>query len=95
MQQKISKEELILQLSTAINQFAKRQMTWFRKMEKEEIKINWIDKDADYQNLIKGIELFINLSNKIASCLLLGKTHASLLSKLLDSLKPLSLGDIK
>ena len=55
LQQKISKEELILQLSTAINQFAKRQMTWFRKMEKEEIKINWIDKDADYQNLIKDL----------------------------------------
>ena len=39
LQNKISKEELILQLSTAINQFAKRQMTWFRRMEKEGVKI--------------------------------------------------------
>ncbi len=30
-------------LNTAIHQFAKRQMTWFRKMEREGIKINWID----------------------------------------------------
>ncbi|MEI8137781.1 MAG: tRNA (adenosine(37)-N6)-dimethylallyltransferase MiaA [Bacteroidota bacterium] len=52
LQQKISKKELILQLSTAINQFAKRQMTWFRKMEKEGVKINWIDKNADSQNLL-------------------------------------------
>jgi tRNA dimethylallyltransferase len=30
------------QLNTAIHQFAKRQMTWFRKMEREGHKINWI-----------------------------------------------------
>lgn len=30
-------------LNTAIHQFAKRQMTWFRKMEKEGIMIHWID----------------------------------------------------
>ena len=30
-------------LNTAIHQFAKRQMTWFRKMEKEGAKIYWID----------------------------------------------------
>lgn len=39
----ISYETLFEQLNTAIHQFAKRQMTWFRKMEKEGVKINWID----------------------------------------------------
>jgi tRNA dimethylallyltransferase len=39
----ISREELFIQLQTAIFQFAKRQMTWFRKMEKEGIDIHWIE----------------------------------------------------
>jgi len=30
-------------LNTAIHQFAKRQMTWFRRMERQGIKIEWID----------------------------------------------------
>ena len=30
-------------LETAIHQFAKRQMTWFRGMERRGIKINWLD----------------------------------------------------
>jgi tRNA dimethylallyltransferase len=30
-------------LNTAIHQFAKRQMTWFRKMEREGSTIHWID----------------------------------------------------
>ncbi len=34
---------MVKQLNVAIHQFAKRQMTWFRKMEREGIKINWID----------------------------------------------------
>jgi tRNA dimethylallyltransferase len=30
-------------LNSAIHKFAKKQMTWFRKMEKEGIRIIWID----------------------------------------------------
>jgi tRNA dimethylallyltransferase len=30
------------QLATAIHQFAKRQMTWFRGMERRGIEIEWI-----------------------------------------------------
>lgn len=56
LQNKISKEELIIQLSTAINQFSKRQMTWFRKMEKEGIKINWIDKGTEIKEILKDLE---------------------------------------
>ena len=31
------------QLATAIHQFAKRQMTWFRGMERSGIKIHWVE----------------------------------------------------
>ncbi|MCF0207199.1 MAG: tRNA (adenosine(37)-N6)-dimethylallyltransferase MiaA [Bacteroidales bacterium] len=43
LQGKINYEELFSQLNSAIHQFSKRQMTWFRKMERGGIKINWID----------------------------------------------------
>lgn len=39
----ISYEEMFNKLNISIHQFAKRQMTWFRKMEREGVKINWID----------------------------------------------------
>ena len=35
--------EMFSQLEIAIHQFAKRQMTWFRGMERRGFKINWID----------------------------------------------------
>ena len=35
--------DMYQKLNSAIHSFAKRQMTWFRKMEKEGIVINWID----------------------------------------------------
>ncbi len=40
---KMSKDEMVKKLETAIHQFAKRQMTWFRRMERKGIKIHWID----------------------------------------------------
>jgi tRNA dimethylallyltransferase len=40
---KISRSDLYTQLNIAIRQFAKRQMTWFRRMERNGIKIHWID----------------------------------------------------
>ena len=36
-------DEMVRQLEIAIHQFAKRQMTWFRGMERRGIQINWID----------------------------------------------------
>jgi tRNA dimethylallyltransferase len=39
---KINMEEFIKGLTIAIQQYAKRQMTFFRKMEKNEIVIHWI-----------------------------------------------------
>lgn len=39
----ISHNDMFQRLNSAIHQFAKRQMTWFRRMEKKGVKINWID----------------------------------------------------
>lgn len=36
-------DEMVSQLEIAIHQFAKRQMTWFRGMERRGIQIHWID----------------------------------------------------
>lgn len=36
-------ETMVERLQTAIHQFAKRQMTWFRGMERKGIEIEWID----------------------------------------------------
>jgi tRNA dimethylallyltransferase len=40
---KLSYEEMVRQLEIAIHQFAKRQMTWFRGMERRGATIHWID----------------------------------------------------
>jgi tRNA dimethylallyltransferase len=40
---KLNYDDMVHDLETAIHQFAKRQMTWFRGMERKGIKINWID----------------------------------------------------
>lgn len=39
----ISFEEMCRQLETAIHQFAKRQMTWFRGMQRRGFTIHWIE----------------------------------------------------
>ncbi len=43
LQGALSYEEMRLQLATAIHQFAKRQMTWFRGMERSGIRIHWVE----------------------------------------------------
>ncbi len=47
-----SKEDLYNQLFIAIRQFAKRQETWFRMMEKKGVKINWLE-PADKESRIR------------------------------------------
>lgn len=44
LKEEINYDEMFLKLNTAIHAFAKRQLTWFRKMEREGVKINWIDR---------------------------------------------------
>ncbi|MGV8136873.1 MAG: tRNA (adenosine(37)-N6)-dimethylallyltransferase MiaA [Mangrovibacterium sp.] len=43
LQGKLSYREMFSELETAIHQFAKRQMTWFRKMERQGTLIGWLD----------------------------------------------------
>jgi tRNA dimethylallyltransferase len=52
---KLSYDEMFQKLNTAIHQFSKRQMTWFRKMEREGIKIDWLN-GADFETAGKLIE---------------------------------------
>jgi tRNA dimethylallyltransferase len=43
LQEKITREEMFRTLSTRIHQFAKRQETWFRRMERNGVRIHWIE----------------------------------------------------
>ena len=53
-------EEMFHQLETAIHQFAKRQMTWFRGMERRGFTIHWLDATLPME---EKIEQIINLIN--------------------------------
>ena len=46
LHKKISYDTMVERLNTAINQFSKRQMTFFRRMEKWGMTIHWIDSDT-------------------------------------------------
>jgi tRNA dimethylallyltransferase len=48
-------EKMITQLEIAIHQFAKRQMTWFRGMERRGFKIHWIDASLPMEEKIQKI----------------------------------------
>jgi tRNA dimethylallyltransferase len=53
-------EEMFHQLETAIHQFAKRQMTWFRGMERRGFTIHWLDATLPME---EKVEQIINLIN--------------------------------
>ena len=53
-------EEMFHQLETAIHQFAKRQMTWFRGMERRGFVIHWLDATLSME---EKVERIINLIN--------------------------------
>ncbi len=52
---KLAYNEMFRRLNTAIHQFSKRQMTWFRRMEKQGFEINWIDGNLDMSEKIAFI----------------------------------------
>jgi len=53
-------DEMFANLNIAIHQFAKRQMTWFRRMERNGIKIHWLDVNLpDEQKLEMTCELLM------------------------------------
>ena len=56
---KITYDEMVSSLEIAIHQFAKRQMTWFRGMERRGFKINWIDYNLSTSDKVsKILELY-------------------------------------
>lgn len=55
----INYETMFEQLNIAIHQFAKRQMTWFRKMEKEGFVIHWLDGFLPMEEKIKQAMILI------------------------------------
>lgn len=52
-------DEMFAGLEIAIHQFAKRQMTWFRGMERRGLKIHWIDADLPIDKKLSEIERII------------------------------------
>lgn len=52
---KLPYDRMVRDLETAIHQFAKRQMTWFRGMERRGIKIHWIDGELPMQEKVASV----------------------------------------
>ena len=53
-----SEQDLFDKLFIAIRQFAKRQETWFRMMEKKGVKITWLDAASKEERLSQAIKIF-------------------------------------
>ena len=58
----MSYDDMVSRLEIAIHQFAKRQMTWFRGMERRGISIKWLPAPQTEEEMQKTIELIINNS---------------------------------
>lgn len=53
LQGKLDYEEMAEKLKTAIQQFAKRQLTWFRRWERQGAQIHWLKNEKEAKELIK------------------------------------------
>ena len=60
-----SKEELFEGLFIAIRQFAKRQETWFRMMEKKGVEIHWLEPGSKVERINEACTL---IKNTVVSC---------------------------
>ncbi len=56
----LSYEEMFGELETAIHQFAKRQMTWFRGMERRGMQIHWLEATLPTDEKVKRIKELLN-----------------------------------
>ena len=52
---RLTYEEMVCQLEIAIHQFAKRQMTWFRGMERRGCTIHWLDATLEMEEKVRQI----------------------------------------
>lgn len=53
-------KEMFDKLEVAIHQFAKRQMTWFRRMERNGFKIHWLDGHMPLEEKLERSMVIIN-----------------------------------
>lgn len=60
----ISYDQMVHDLEIAIHQFAKRQMTWFRGMEKRGIPIHWLPYDMPSDLFINEVKKLYTESNQ-------------------------------
>jgi tRNA dimethylallyltransferase len=56
---KLTYDEMVSDLEIAIHQFAKRQMTWFRGMEKKGVKINWLDANMPLDEKVNRVMVLL------------------------------------
>ena len=61
---KITYDEMFTRLEIAIHQFAKRQMTWFRGMERRGFKIHWIDATLPMEEKVSQIIQIVNCKSE-------------------------------
>ena len=53
---KLTYEEMYRELEIAIHQFAKRQMTWFRGMERDGFEIKWLDGNMPLDEKVEQVK---------------------------------------
>ena len=62
----MSYEDMFNQLEIAIHQFAKRQMTWFRGLERRGFNIHWLDASIPMADKLAQIERWMEKENETA-----------------------------
>ncbi|MCK4539596.1 tRNA dimethylallyltransferase [Candidatus Parcubacteria bacterium] len=60
LRKKLSYDEMVEKLNIAIGQFAKKQITWLRRWEKQGAKIYWVKKRQEAEKLCKN---FLRIDN--------------------------------
>lgn len=55
----MSRDQMISELEIAIHQFAKRQMTWFRGMERRGFPINWLPWDMPREEFVEQVRTIL------------------------------------
>ena len=56
--------EMVEKLNTSIHQFAKRQMTWFRKMERDGFAIRWLEGEMPLEEKVDQIKSWLGCFQK-------------------------------
>lgn len=59
LQNELNYNDMFQKLNTSIHQFAKRQSTWFRKMEKDGFNIHWIEGNLTLEEKLSLIKSMI------------------------------------